>query len=188
MSILQDQHATDEDLIQTFKKTRDQKLLGLVYKRYTRKVLGICFSYLQDLQDSEDAVMDIFIELTEKVPKYEIINFKSWLYQLSRNHCLKKLRKSSRIILHQLSKDFEESEVEYDDIQDLEKKEAMLDQLMGAVEQLGDDQRRCIILFYFKQMSYAEITQRTGYETKKVKSALQNGRKQLYKQLSAIYN
>ena len=44
---------------------------------------------------------------------------------------------------------------------------------------LSDEQKICISLFYYEEQSYADISESTGYETGKVKSYIQNGKRNL---------
>lgn len=50
---------------------------------------------------------------------------------------------------------------------------------MQAVENLKEEQQRCIKLFYFEKQSYEEIEAKTGFTYKQVKSHLQNGKRNL---------
>ena len=70
----------------------------------------------------------------------------------------------------------ESAENEHHDNEGLEQD---LQRLEDCIGQLGDEQRECVKLFYLEKKSYAEITERTGHSTKKVKSFIQNGRRNL---------
>ena len=64
----------------------------------------------------------------------------------------------------------------------------MLDNLEACVEELNDEQRTCIKLFYMQKMSYVDITAQTGYTMMQVKSAIQNGKRNLKIKLEAKRN
>ncbi|MFT6278588.1 MAG: RNA polymerase sigma-70 factor (ECF subfamily), partial [Flavobacteriales bacterium] len=49
----------------------------------------------------------------------------------------------------------------------------------NAIDQLNPEQQKCIRLFYLEQKSYKEVADLTGYDMKKVKSFLQNGKRNL---------
>jgi RNA polymerase sigma-70 factor (ECF subfamily) len=51
--------------------------------------------------------------------------------------------------------------------------------LQDAVTRLSEEQKQCIELFYFKQKSYKEVSDLTGYSVNEVKSYLQNGKRNL---------
>src|SRR3546814_6434627 len=67
-------------------------VLGDFYQAHAEMVYYVCMRYVKDSERSKDAVMQIFEELIHKVNKQEIQRFGSWLYVLSRNHCLLQLR------------------------------------------------------------------------------------------------
>ena len=53
------------------------------------------------------------------------------------------------------------------------------DQLHEAIKQLNKEQSQCIVLMYIENKSYKEIAEITGYDLKKVKSYIQNGKRNL---------
>jgi len=60
-------------------------------------VLGTCFKYLKNKDNACDATMQIFEKLISDLKTNDINNFKSWLYTVSKNHCLMILRKETSI-------------------------------------------------------------------------------------------
>jgi len=51
--------------------------------------------------------------------------------------------------------------------------------LHNAIGKLSGEQRQCIELMYLDDKSYKEIVEITGYDLKKVKSYIQNGKRNL---------
>ena len=60
-----------------------------------------------------------------------------------------------------------------------EEKEIQYTLLEKAIEELSEEQKKCIELFYLKQKSYQEIIDITGYSVNEVKSFIQNGKRNL---------
>ena len=54
-----------------------------------------------------------------------------------------------------------------------------LDDLDNAISSLNEEQKVCVELFYLKQKSYSEVAEITGYSAQKVKSYIQNGKRNL---------
>jgi RNA polymerase sigma factor (sigma-70 family) len=48
-----------------------------------------------------------------------------------------------------------------------------------ALEELNEEQRQAIIMFYLHKLSYQQITDKTGYSFMQVKSFIQNGKRNL---------
>ncbi len=101
---------TDEGLVAAYRKHADLKILGQLYERYMDLVYGVSFKYLKEPEDAKDAVLNIFEELISKLQKHEVTHFKSWLYQLTKNHCLMRLRSDKKMRVVRLDASFMQSE------------------------------------------------------------------------------
>jgi RNA polymerase sigma-70 factor, ECF subfamily len=174
---------TDDELITKYKKNGDGLLVGELYKRYSHLVYGVCLKYLKNEDESKDAVLQIFENLLADLKKHEITNFKSWLHSVSRNHCLMFLRKQQtklkRVNEYEAVYQHEETFAAPFAVNEAEEKEVMLTKLEEALATLKDEQRICIELFFIKEKCYSEVAEITGYEIKKVKSYIQNGKRNL---------
>jgi len=168
----------DTELILQYKSSGDLEVLGALYNRYMHLVFGVCLNYLKDEEQSKDAVMQIFEELVVKLRIHEVQNFKSWLHVLARNYCLMAIRKSSKNNTVSLEETFvENSEFVHLDIDDT--KEQQLTVMEKCMETLPDEQRVSVDLFYLQEKCYKEVAEITGYEMLKVKSYIQNGKRNL---------
>lgn len=169
---------TDSDLVALYKRSGDIAILGRLYKPYMPLVYGVCLKYLKDREESKDAVMQIYEKLIEALKKHEVLNFKSWLYTLARNYCLMKLRAEKGRHFEEISDHLMEtaSEKHPDHEPDLEQNVSKLQQCLEA---LVADQRTCVQLFYYEQKCYREIEVITGMDNNKVKSHIQNGKRNL---------
>ena len=167
-------------LIENYRKTGNKNYVGELYKRYTGFVFLVSMKYLKNEEQSKDAVMQIFEKLFDDLLAHEIANFKSWLHTVARNHCLGILRKTQSMQKHKENiKEnvlFMENETE---IHLFEEKEKNYEYLKKALKQLKPEQKKCIELFYFNEKSYKEIVKITGFPDKKVKSYIQNGKRNL---------
>jgi len=176
---------SDEQIIARIKQTGDRSGFAVLYRRYSHLLLGWCLRYLKQTSSSEDAVMDIMQQLLENIEKYEIKNFKNWLFLVTRNHCFMKLRGKSELLVEDIGKmdrpGFVENSLELH-----LKHERTENALHEAVEELKGEQKECIVLFYFKKKSYREIEEITGYDSKRVKSYIQNGKRNLRISLEGI--
>jgi len=168
----------DAALIARYKQSGDLGALGLLYNKYMHLVFGVCLNYLKDEEQSKDAVMQIFEELVVKLKIHEVQNFKSWLHVLSRNHCLMALRKNSKNTTVSLEDTFvENTDFVHLDIDDT--KETKLTVMEKCMETLPEEQRVSVDLFYLQEKCYKEVADITGYDMLKVKSYIQNGKRNL---------
>lgn len=168
----------DAELIARYKYNGDLQVLGTLYGRYMHLVYGVCLNYFKDEEASKDAVMQIFEELIPKLRIHEVQNFRNWLHVLTRNHCLMLIRKSSRYQTIPIDDQFMESEmfVHLDISHVQEQQFAVMEKCM---ETLAEEQRKCVDLFYLQEKCYKEVAEITGYEMPKVKSFIQNGKRNL---------
>ena len=168
---------TDEELLIRFRQTGDLKVLGELFKIHSSMVYYVCYRYLQDTEKSKDAVMQIFEELIKKVGKQEIRQFSSWLYVLSKNHCLMQLRSDKKMLLVPFEEFVEFPMFGHQD--DHEDKEKSLTNLERCMEKLPEKQQLSVDLFFMKEKAYKEIVEITGYSLNDVKSYIQNGKRNL---------
>lgn len=166
------------ELLAEYRSTGDLELLGKLYEQYMPLVFGLCLKYFQDEEQSKDAVMQIFEDLVNKLRVHEVTHFKSWLYTLSRNHCLMSLRSSSKHEMLSIDENFMENEafVHLNLEDDTEEK---LSIMAKCIDDLPSEQKVSINLFYMEQKCYKEVADQTGFELNKVKSYIQNGKRNL---------
>lgn len=169
---------TDEELLSKYRYSRDIALLGALYSRYMDLVYGVCLKYFDDPARSQDAVMNIFEELVNKLHRHEVANFKSWLYTLAKNHCLMQLRSVKNKPLLELNTELVQSGEEMH-LTGIMENEQSLDALHKCIDTLSAEQKSGITLFYLEEKSYKEISQLTGTDAGRVRSLIQNGRRNL---------
>ena len=166
-------------MVKAFKQSNDIKYLSWLYQRYMDLVFGVCLKYFKDAERSKDAVMDIFEELHNKLKQHEVENFKGWLHVLARNYCLMQLRSPRNMLTTEFNAEFMQlNNIEHLSNEALEKEE-YFKQLEGCIEMLPGDQKQSIELFYLQKKCYNEIAEITGFEWNKVRSYIQNGKRNL---------
>lgn len=165
---------SDQELLLSFRQEESRAIIGEIYERYGHLVFGTSMKYLKNKEDAEDLVMNLFEKLPSKLLSNEINAFKSWLYMVTKNECLMRLRKkgiqTNELIIEPTDQGVDVLKI---------KKENQLQALESSIEELKDEQKECIKLFYIEGKSYTEITAMLKLDIKKVKSAIQNGKRNL---------
>jgi RNA polymerase sigma-70 factor (ECF subfamily) len=168
----------DQELVSQYKLSGDLKTLAELYQRYMELIFGLCLKYLKEEEIAKDAVMSIFEELIVKLRKHDVENFRSWLYTVSKNHCLMQLRSANRLPVKEL--DQERMQLTEDvHLNGVFEKENQLNQLQDCIETLPPEQKMTVTLFYLEGRCYKEIAAKTGLEWNKVRSQIQNGRRNI---------
>lgn len=178
MSKISYQDINDNELLSRYRHTQNSQWLGVLLQRYTLLLFGLCMKYLKDENDAKDSVQQIFLKVIQEVGKYKIDYFKSWLYMVAKNHCLTLLRdKKGKMPIPLIDvTDVDSEEVPFRDIKNVTIDEGVL---QSALKELNKEQFDCVTLFYLEKKSYQQISEITNYTLLKVKSSIQNGKRNL---------
>jgi RNA polymerase sigma factor (sigma-70 family) len=198
---------SDTELVRKFRETRDNVIVGELFKRYTHLVFGVCLKYLKDEDKAKDGVMEVFEKILTGLHRHDIDNFKGWLYMVAKNYCLMYFRSKKNhvelpaYLTGDSSEDsFDSSFHSFSHLQESdgrktgeplnmefisnihltgEDSEKQLSLMEEAIKELKKQQKLCIELFYLQEKSYEEVAKITGYTLKEVKSYIQNGKRNL---------
>jgi len=169
---------SEENLLRAFVESGDASFFGELYRRYIPLLYGLCLKYLNNKEGAQDAVMDIFEVLVEKIPQYEINNFRTWLYSVAKNHCLQVLRKEKQINYINIEQGVVENQAIFT-LTDIAQSQEETEALEYCLTTLPEEQRVSINYFFYDDKSYADIVDLTGFALTKVKSYIQNGKRNL---------
>lgn len=190
MEALTHTQLTDTELLDKYRQTGNKVFMGILYKRYSHLVFGLCMKYFKDQDQAYDTSVNIFTKLFDDLKKHKVEYFKSWLFTYSKNFCLMQLRSAQSNLKRALEyeKDFkvfmENTEETHLQANKREQEYALLEK---ALADLDEGQRVCIELFYLKDKSYTQIVELTNYDLNKVKSYIQNGKRNLKIRLEEIH-
>lgn len=169
---------TDAELVLRFKESGDLKILGELYQRHMEMLYGVCLKYMKDPETARDSVMQLFEQLIQKLKKHDVENFKNWIYQVAKNHCLMQLRTPKNLKTTELPQHLMQTDDNVH-LNGVLEKEEEYNKLEHCINSLPDDQKKMIELFYLKGKCYNEIVEITGCNWNQVRSHIQNGRRNL---------
>jgi len=152
--------------------------LGELYQRYMELVYGVCLKYFKEPEAAKDSVIQVFEELVSKLKKHEVENFRGWLHQVAKNHCLMQLRTPKNLKIVEFKAEFVQNE-ENVHLNGVLEKEENLQKMEYCLGTLTQDQQEAIRLFYLEGKCYNEIVEITGQDWNYVRSCIQNGRRNL---------
>jgi len=175
---IRDEGLPDQQLLIQYKSSSSLEVLGVLYQRYMELLYGVCLKYLKQPDDASDAVMQIFEELPPKIQRHDIDHFKSWLYTVAKNHCLMQLRTPRNLKTVNLNEEGMQSDAETH-LNGILENEANFLKLEKCLQTLPVEQKQAVTLFYLEQKCYKEIATATGLEWNKIRSSIQNGRRNL---------
>ena len=123
--------------------------------------------------------MDVYEHVSKKLKTHEVKAFRPWLYVVTKNHCMEKMRKQSRDKeKKKLAHDVYLETVYHPDNVDVENRHQRMEYCM---DQLNTEQKACIEAFYYQSMTYEQISEKTCLKWNTVRSHIQNGRRNLKK-------
>lgn len=169
----------DNVIIEQISKQNKAQYVAILYDKYLHLITSLSYKYLNNPIETEDAVMEIYEILYNDILKHPINNFPAWLFSVVKNHCLK--RNKSKYDYDNTIDD--KIDVNNSDMEEGNKNNYNINK---AVNELIPVQKQCIKLFYYEGKSYEDIANETGFTIKKVKSYLQNGKRNLKNILSKM--
>jgi RNA polymerase sigma factor (sigma-70 family) len=172
---------SDAELLEKFYLDHDNEWLGILLQRYTLLLLGVCIKYLKNEEEAKDSVQQIFLKTLTELNKYKVEYFKSWIYMVAKNHCLMKIRDRHGKITADLTENVASilTEQEHEEKMKHIEKNNTLELMNNALQELGEEQRQCLVSFYLEKKSYQEIADDSGFSMLQVKSYIQNGKRNL---------
>src|SRR5258708_34131826 len=85
---------TEPTEVITRARAGDAEAWGELYREYAPAIFRFCRRAMPTREDAEDATMDIFIKVRQKLSQYDATRpFSAWLYTVAANHCWDLLRR-----------------------------------------------------------------------------------------------
>ena len=142
----------------------DAEAWGELYREYAPAIFRFCRRAMPTREDAEDATMDIFTKLRDKLGQYDQTrSFTAWLYRVAANHCWDILRRR-KIRQDKETEDVDSVPLEHPDANQLEKLIELRtsEEVRRALDKLGARARMALVLRYYSDMSYDEIADALG--------------------------
>src|SRR5213078_2929067 len=142
----------------------DAEAWGELYREYAPAIFRFCRRALPTREDAEDATMEIFMKLRDKLSHYdESRSFSAWLYRVAANHCWDLLRRR-KIRQDKETEDLENVPLAHPDPSQLERmiEQKSSEEVRRALDKLGSRARMALVMRYYSDMSYDEIADALG--------------------------
>ena len=167
---------------------RDQAALQELVQRYQQKLSRFLSRILGSQEDTEEAVMDVFLRVWQQAHRFEgRAHFSTWIYRIAANVAYDQLRRRKGQPATMPLDDYPAAHVadaEEAALHSLEREERarLLDR---ALQALRPEDRLLLVLYYVEEMDYAEIGQVAGVSYALLKVRLMRARQRLRAQLEA---
>ena len=160
-----------------------------IVHRFRRRVFGIAYKFTGRYEESQDLTQEIFLRVFKSLDKFDSnADFGTWLYSVSRNHCIDHYRSGRRerelLVRHELSlEDFASARFDPHRAVEVRDKKELLSR---ALHNLPDKLREAVVLRDIKGLTYQEIVEQLKLPEGTVKSRINRGRIELGRALVAM--
>jgi len=145
-------------------RTGDAEAWGDLYREFAPAIFRFCRRAMPTHEDAEDATMEIFMKLRDKLGQFDPTrSFSAWLYRVAANHCWDMLRRRKGR-QNKETEDVDDIPLEHPDPNQLERliEERSNEEVRSALGRLGVRARMALVMRYYSDMSYDEIADALG--------------------------
>lgn len=149
-----------------------------VYRQHVDAVYRVCYGFMKNNADAEDAVQETFLKLLQSGDKQDFENEqheRAWLIVTASNICKNNLKSWTR----QKRKEVEDMGELPETAEDSRRTNPVLEAVLGLPEKY----KAVIYFYYYEEYSTAEIAKALGKKESTVRSLLRRGRAVLEKKL-----
>ena len=178
------------DLERVIERARghDAEALAEIYRRYVRRVMGLCRYMLGSRESAEDATSEIFLKLQRSIESYDgSIPFPRWLLRVAGNQCIDVLRRRQRgrKVFMEVADGAAVMEAASSEPSPLAAVISMEErvQVRDTIARLPENYRVPLILRYYSEMSYGEIAQQLDLERNYVAALIFRAKQELRRRL-----
>jgi len=183
----QDATVADEEALNRL-KSQDKEALALLYERHAQLVLKIAFRVLRDAGEAEELMHTVFLHLYQKAELFDAAKGggKAWIVQTAYHRALDR----REYLEHRQFYSGTDSAQLADTVSGGSNVErevgARLDreQLLKAIEELPENQRQTLTLYFFEGMELREISERFGESFINVRHHYYRGLEKLRRNIS----
>ena len=173
-------------------KARDERALGELFDQIAPWVLGLTFRILQDEDEAEEVVGDVFVQVWRHIDQHDAKRgpLVPWILSIARNRALDVLRrrrrwwrKTERITQAQSAPEENVAPTPH---------EAAVPgwpvhrEVHAALAALPEEQRRVVLLSYFEGLSHREIARRLNQPLGTVKTRMRMAHQRLTERLKHL--
>lgn len=171
---------TDSDLIEKYCNLQDELAFNALYERYEQRIYSKCIAMLKDVNHADEALQEIFIKIFLNISGFKAESkFSTWVYSVTYNHCIDKLRKTQREQRRLTSvESLSEYADEVDDKQLLEIKHQILEKILND---LKAEDKALLLMKYKDDRRIKSISEVLDISESAVKMRLKRAKEKAYK-------
>jgi RNA polymerase sigma-70 factor, ECF subfamily len=151
-----------------------------VATRYGSQIYNIAYRLTGDPHDAADLAQDVFERVYRNLHRYEPGTFEGWLYRITKNLFLDRVRHKARLRLEPLAdREWDEPASAQPGPADVVQRRTLEARVEAALRSLPPDFRLAVVLCDIEGLAYEEIAAATGWPMGTVRSRIHRGRRQM---------
>lgn len=180
---------SDTEILIRQSQRGDGQAIETLIRRYQDYVYRLCYLVMRNEQDADDMTQETFIRACRALPRFELrkdTSFEAWLYRIAVNCCRSRMRRKWYQVLPwpepapQIVAEVEKQP----DRRMLQGEQR--DEILEAINALGEKHRLVVILRYYAGLSNEEIARTLNIPSGTVRSRLHTARQRLKAQLASM--
>ncbi|NNF81812.1 MAG: sigma-70 family RNA polymerase sigma factor [Flavobacteriaceae bacterium] len=171
---------TDQDIIGAVLNGETSQFSILV-DRYKDMIYTLAYRMLRNREEAEEAAQDTFIKTYSSLNKFKgDSKFSTWLYRVAYNCCLDRIKKNKRKYNTVSIDEFNYNSIKsLDDILNQIETQERNEAIKQCLNQLAHEDSYILTLYYYEELSLAEIAKTMSLTSNHVKVKLFRSRKRL---------
>lgn len=166
-----------------------------IYKMTYPKAYAVAFQIVKNKYEAQDMLQDTYVAAIKNIRSLkDPAKLAAWINRITANQCKNWLKKKKRIVLS--DDPGEEDSVGFEDRQENENVEFMPEEsvdyaetkrlMQEILDKLSDEQRLCVLMYYYDEVSVGEIAETLECSTGTIKSRLNYARKYIKAEVEAL--
>ena len=177
---------TETAIVEAVRKGRREGQTEMV-SRYAERVFAMIVRQVPDVMDAQELTQDAFMRAFDHIDSYDPhkASLSTWLCRIAYRLTLDFMKRRHPVIVS-----LEDTKVWQTDISDevleaelITGREERIERLQEVIDDLPDDERMLLTLYYFEDRPLTEIAYITGIDAKPLANRLYRTRKKLYQKL-----
>jgi len=173
---------------------KNQNIIQTV-QDYGKRLFSFIRGHVKTDEDAEDILQDVWYQFSNAMDGEPIEQVSAWLFTVARNKITDKYRKQKPVSIEDFVYEDEDGEVNYKDLlladfntpEDDGLKKVFWEELFKALEELPEEQRQVFVWNELEDMTFREISEKTGENIKTLISRKRYAVNYLRKRLENIY-
>jgi RNA polymerase sigma factor (sigma-70 family) len=175
MAFINDQHYINQII------EGNKKAFSVLVNQYKDLVYTLAYKMLKNKEEAEEVSQDTFIKTFNSINKFKgYSKFSTWIYKITYNNCLDRLKKGKKENNVVYIEDFNEHQAEaIENILDNINEKDRNQKIQECLQLLPSEEAFLLTLYYFDDQSIEEIAKVIDCNTNNVKIKLHRSRKKL---------